>query len=77
LRPVAFAYRMLGSVAEGEDLWFESLESVTRFVGEDSAAVHVPPEARAVLSSYECPRRTSRSSKAALGFLMVNGTTHS
>lgn len=34
-------------------MWFESLESVKRFVGEDYAAAHVPDEARAVLSSFD------------------------
>jgi hypothetical protein len=34
-------------------IWFESLESVERFVGEDHAAAHGPAEARAVLSSFE------------------------
>lgn len=34
-------------------MWFESLDSVKRFVGEDYAEAHVPAEARAVLSAFE------------------------
>lgn len=34
-------------------MWFESLEAVKRFVGEDHDAAHVPAQARAVLSSFE------------------------
>jgi hypothetical protein len=31
-------------------MWFESLESVKQFVGEDYARAHLPAEARAFLS---------------------------
>jgi hypothetical protein len=34
-------------------MWFDSLESVKRFVGEDYEMAHVPTEARAVLSSFD------------------------
>ena len=34
-------------------LWFESLDSVRAFVGEDYETTHVPPKARAVLSRFD------------------------
>ncbi|HZD27558.1 MAG TPA: hypothetical protein VE251_02550 [Xanthobacteraceae bacterium] len=34
-------------------MWFEDLDAVRRFVGEDYARSHVPPEARAVLARFE------------------------
>ena len=34
-------------------MWFDSLDAVTRFVGADHEAAHVPTEARAVLSSFD------------------------
>lgn len=34
-------------------LWFESIESVKQFVGEDYEAVYVPEKAREVLSRYD------------------------
>ncbi len=34
-------------------LWFESLDSVRAFVGEDYEVAHVPPEARAVLARFD------------------------
>jgi len=34
-------------------LWFESLDSVRAFVGEDYEVAHVPPEARKVLSRFD------------------------
>jgi len=34
-------------------LWFESLDSVRAFVGEDYEVAHVPPEAREVLSRFD------------------------
>jgi hypothetical protein len=34
-------------------MWFDSLESIKAFVGDDYAVSHVPPEARAVLSRFD------------------------
>ncbi len=34
-------------------MWFDKLESITGFMGEDYEAAHVPDEAKAVLSSYD------------------------
>ena len=41
-------------------MWFEDLDAVRRFVGEDYARSHVPPEARAVLApSTSAPPTTT------------------
>lgn len=34
-------------------MWFDSLDAVKAFMGEDYAVSHVPPQARAVLSSFD------------------------
>ena len=34
-------------------MWFDSLDAVKAFVGEDYEVSHVPPEARAVLSRFD------------------------
>jgi heme-degrading monooxygenase HmoA len=34
-------------------MWFDSLDSVKAFMGDDYATAHVPEAARAVLSSYD------------------------
>lgn len=34
-------------------MWFDSLDSIRAFVGEDYEASHVPPVARAVLSRFD------------------------
>jgi heme-degrading monooxygenase HmoA len=34
-------------------MWFDSLDSVKAFMGEDYAVAHVPEAARAVLSGYD------------------------
>ena len=34
-------------------LWFESLDSVRIFMGDDYETAHVPPQARAVLSRFD------------------------
>jgi hypothetical protein len=34
-------------------MWFDDLAAVRRFVGEDYARSHVPPEARAVLARFD------------------------
>ena len=44
-------------VPSGEEfmtiMWFDSLEAVKRFAGEDYEAAYVPPEARAVLERFD------------------------
>jgi len=34
-------------------MWFDSLDSVRAFMGEDYSVSHVPPEARAVLKRFD------------------------
>ena len=34
-------------------MWFDALDSLKAFMGEDYAVAHVPPEARAVLSNFD------------------------
>ena len=34
-------------------MWFDSLEAIKAFMGEDYALSHVPPQARAVLSRFD------------------------
>jgi heme-degrading monooxygenase HmoA len=34
-------------------MWFDSLEAIKAFVGEDYSVSHVPPPARAVLSRFD------------------------
>jgi hypothetical protein len=34
-------------------MWFEDVDSIKAFVGEDSTVSHVPPEARGVLARYD------------------------
>ena len=34
-------------------MWFDSIQSITDFVGEDYEAAHIPPEARAVLKRWD------------------------
>jgi heme-degrading monooxygenase HmoA len=34
-------------------MWFESLDAVKRFAGDDYEAAYVPPEARAVLARFD------------------------
>ena len=34
-------------------MWFDSLDSIKAFMGEDYSVSHVPPEARAVLNSFD------------------------
>ena len=54
-------------------MWFDDVESIKAFVGEDYEVSHVPPEARAVLARFEgrsahytiLERRTQRGSGAS------------
>jgi heme-degrading monooxygenase HmoA len=34
-------------------MWFDTLDSVKAFMGEDYEAAHVPPEAQAVLAGFD------------------------
>ena len=34
-------------------MWFDSLDAIKAFVGEDYSVSHVPPQARAVLSRFD------------------------
>src|SRR5690242_10220055 len=34
-------------------MWFDTLDSVKAFMGEDYEAAHVPPQARAVLADFD------------------------
>ena len=34
-------------------MWFDSLDAIKAFMGEDYTVSHVPPEARAVLNSFD------------------------
>ena len=34
-------------------MWFDSLEAIKAFMGEDYSVSHVPPQARAVLSRFD------------------------
>ena len=34
-------------------MWFDTLDSVKAFTGEDYETAHVPPQARAVLASFD------------------------
>jgi heme-degrading monooxygenase HmoA len=34
-------------------MWFDSLEAVKRFVGDDYEVAYVPPEARAILARFD------------------------
>lgn len=46
--------RDLGSEVEFQTLmWFDNLESIKAFMGEDYEVSHVPPAARAVLSRFD------------------------
>jgi heme-degrading monooxygenase HmoA len=46
--------RVVGDEVEFQTLmWFDSLEAITAFVGEDATVSHVPPAARAVLARFD------------------------
>ena len=34
-------------------MWFDSIDSIKTFIGDDYSASHVPPQARAVLSRFD------------------------
>ena len=46
--------RQLGSEIEFQTLmWFDSLDAIKAFMGEDYSLSHVPPEAQAVLERFD------------------------
>ena len=54
--------RELGDEVEFQTLmWFDSLDAIKAFMGEDYAVSHVPDAARAVLKRFDEPRRPFRS----------------
>lgn len=53
-RHIDLMKRDLGGEVEFQTLmWFDSMESIRAFVGDDPAVSHVPPGARAVLSRFD------------------------
>ena len=53
-RHIDLMRRDLGNEIEFQTLmWFDSLDAIKAFMGEDYTLSHVPPEARAVLNSFD------------------------
>ena len=53
-RHVDLMRRDLGGEIEFQTLiWFDSIDAIKDFMGEDYTRSHVPPEARAVLNSFD------------------------
>ena len=53
-RHIDLMKRELGDEVEFQTLmWFESLEAITSFMGEDYSVSHVPAAARAVLNRFD------------------------
>jgi hypothetical protein len=53
-RHIDLMRRELGDEVEFQTLmWFDSLDAIVAFVGEDYAVSHVPPQARAVLKRFD------------------------
>ena len=53
-RHIDLMKRDLGEEVEFQTcMWFDSLDAIKSFVGEDYSVSHVPPEARAVLKSFD------------------------
>ena len=53
-RHIDLMKRNCGDEVEFQTLmWFDSLESIKAFIGEDYSVSHVPPTARAVLSRFD------------------------
>ena len=53
-RSIDMMRRDLGDEVEfATIMWFDDLEAVKAFVGEDHEVAHVPPAARAVLSRFD------------------------
>jgi hypothetical protein len=53
-RHIDLMRRDLGDEVEFQTLmWFDDLDSIRAFIGEDYAVSHVPPAAQAVLARYD------------------------
>src|SRR5262245_22087136 len=53
-RHIDLMRRDLGDEVEFQTLmWFDSLDSIRSFMGEDYAVSHVPPQAQAVLKRFD------------------------
>jgi hypothetical protein len=53
-RHIDLMKRKFGDEIEFQTLmWFDSLDAIKAFMGEDYSVSHVPPEARAVLNSFD------------------------
>jgi hypothetical protein len=53
-RHIDLMKRGLGDEVEFQTLmWFDSLDAIKAFVGEDYSVSHVPPQARAVLKRFD------------------------
>jgi hypothetical protein len=53
-RQIDLMKRDLGHEVEFQTLmWFDSLDAIKSFMGEDYAVSHVPPQARAVLKRFD------------------------
>jgi hypothetical protein len=53
-RQIDLMRRELGDELEFQTLmWFDDLDSIRAFIGEDYAVSHVPPAAQAVLARYD------------------------
>ena len=53
-RHIDLMRRDLGGEIEFQTLmWFDSIDAIKDFMGEDVSVSHVPPEARAVLNSFD------------------------
>ena len=56
-RHIDLMRRDLGGEIEFQTLmWFDDLDAIKAFMGEDYTASHVPPAAHAVLSRFDQPR---------------------
>jgi len=54
LRRIDLMKRVIAHEVEFQtQMWFDNLEAVTVFMGEDYARSHVPPRARAVLKRFD------------------------
>ena len=53
-RHIDLMRRDLGGEIEFQTcMWFDSIDAIKKFMGEDYSVSHVPPEARAVLNSFD------------------------
>ena len=53
-RHIDLMRRDLGDEIEFQTcMWFDNLDAIKAFMGEDYSLSHVPPEARAVLNSFD------------------------